>query len=61
MCLNDPKLAKSSLSREMEALRGELEECVNLVRVIEETFKVWRDATRELEESTTMTRGKIRV
>ena len=45
----------------MEVLRGELRECVELVRVIEETFNVWREAARELEESATMTRGKIGV
>lgn len=59
MCLIDPKLAKTSLSREMEALRKELDECVRLVKDVESAFKVWGEAARELETSAITTRGMI--
>lgn len=59
MCLIDPKLAKTSLRREMEALREELEKCVNLVKDVESAFKIWGEAARELEEGATTTRGMI--
>ena len=57
MCLIDPKLAKTSLSREMEALRKELDECIKLVKDVESAFKVWGEAARELETSATTTKG----
>lgn len=44
----------------MEALREELNECVKLVKDVESAFKTWGEAARELEESATTTRGKIR-
>ena len=58
-CLLDPKLAKTSLSREMEALRSELAKCVKLVKDVENAFKIWGEAARELEHSATKTRGTI--
>lgn len=57
MCPNDPRLAKTSLSREMEGLRLELNVCIELVKDVESAFSAWGEAARELEESAATTRG----
>lgn len=59
MCLNDPKLAKTSLDREMGVLREELNKCVDLVKDVESAFNIWGEAAKELEASATTTAGTI--